>query len=89
MAVLTYKDYKTKLLPVKNHLYGLSYAPENQERIYYFLLIDSEKEERFLEAIQGQQAFDIREYATVITPGHSEPPADIKEQLRLRYNAIL
>lgn len=89
MGVPKQKGYDTKLLAVKNLLYGLSYAPENSERIYYYLLIDPNKEKAFRDALKGKQSFNLKDYATVIASGFGEPPEELKEQLRLKYNAIL
>lgn len=83
------QGYNTKLVAVKNLLYALSYAPDATERIYYFLLVDPEKEEAFRKALAGTDTFNIKDYATVIASGYGEPPDDIKEQLLLKYNAIL
>jgi len=89
MGETQYKGYNTKVLAVKNLLYGLSYAPDNSERIYYFLLVDPEKEQHFREALKGNKPFNVKDYATVIASGYGEPPYDIKEHLRIKYNAIL
>jgi hypothetical protein len=89
MAIAKNKGYKTKLLPVKNLLYALSYAPENHERIYYFLLVDTDKEEAFREALKGTQPFNVKDYATIIASGYGDPPPELKEQMRIKYNAIL
>ena len=83
------QGFNTKLLSVKNQLYALSYAPENSERIYYYLLVDPKKEESFRAALAGTEAFNIKDYATVIASGYGDPPEDLKEQMRLKYNAIL
>lgn len=83
------KGYRTQLLAVKNLLYALSYAPEKHERIYYYLLVDSEKEAEFKKALSGNQPFNLKDYATIIASGYGDPPEDLKEQLKLRYNALL
>lgn len=82
-------SYNTKLVEVKNLLYALSYAPANNERIYYFLLVDHEKEAAFREALAGMETFNIKDYATVIASGYGDPPEDLKEQLLAKYNAVL
>jgi len=90
MGVVTRQQgYNTKLVPVKNLLYALSYASGNSERIYYFLLVDSEKEGAFREALDGTAPFNIKDYATVIASGYGDPPEGLKEQLLVKYNAIL
>jgi hypothetical protein len=89
MGVARQQGYNTKLVEVKNLLYALSYAPENSERIYYFLLLDPEKEEGFRKALAGVATFNIKDYATVIAAGYGDPPEDIKEQMLIKYNAIL
>ncbi len=81
--------YKAEVLAVKNLLYGVSYAPENNEKIYYFLLVDADKEHAFKEALKGNQPFNVRDYGTVVESGHGEPPEALKEQIRIKYNAIL
>jgi hypothetical protein len=83
------KSYDTKVMPVKNLLYGLSFAPQNHERIYYFLLVDADKEQAFRNALKGKEPFDIKKYATIIASGYGDPPQELKEQMRIRYNAIL
>jgi hypothetical protein len=83
------KGHKTELLAVKNLLYALSYAPEKHERIYYFLLLDAEKEAAFKAALTADAPFNLKDYATIIASGHGDPPEDLKEQLRIKYNAIL
>jgi hypothetical protein len=89
MGTLKHQGFNTKLLPLKNLLYGLSYAPDNHEKIYYFLLVDANKEKAFREALKGDKPFNIKDYATVIASGLGDPPDDIKEQLLIKYNAIL
>jgi len=89
MAMQKYSGYNTKVLAVKNLLYGLSCAPENHERIYYFLLVEPDKERAFLDAIAGTEPFNIKDYATIIASGEGEPPEALKEQMRIKYNAIL
>ncbi len=89
MGTAKYNTYNTRLLAVKNLLYALSYAPGNSERIYYFLLVDSDKEQAFREVLNGSDPFNIKDYATVIASGYGEPPEDLKEQMRIKYNAIL
>lgn len=81
--------YKTELLAVKNLLYALSYAPEKHERIYYFLLLDAEKEAEFKRVLAGNEPFNLKDYATIIASGHGDPPEGLKEQLKIKYNAIL
>ncbi len=83
------KGYKTELLAVKNLLYALSYAPDKHERIYYFLLLDAEKEIAFKAALKTDKPFNIKEYATIIASGYGEPPEGLKEELKIKYNAIL
>ena len=89
MGAVKQQGYNTKLVAVKNLLYALSYAPENSERIYYFLLIEPDKEEAFREALGGTTAFNVKDYATVIASGYGDPPDDLKQQMRIKYNAIL
>lgn len=81
--------YRTQLLAVKNLLYALSYAPEKSERIYYYLLLNAEKEAEFKKALAGDEPFNLKEYATIIASGYGDPPEDLKKQLKLKYNAIL
>lgn len=81
--------YNTQLLAVKNLLYALSYAPEKSERIYYYLLLDSEREAEFKKAIAGHEPFNLKDYATIIASGYGEPPEDLKEQLKVKYNVVL
>jgi len=83
------QGYNTKLMAVKNLLYALSYAPENHERIYYFLLVDGDKEEEFQQALEGTKSFNLKDYATVIASGYGDPPDGLKEELLLKYNAVL
>jgi hypothetical protein len=83
------QGYNTKLVAVKNLLYALSYAPENSERIYYFLLVDPQKEQEFREALEGTKPFNIKDFATVIASGYGDPPEGLKEQMLIKYNAIL
>jgi hypothetical protein len=89
MGVAKKQGYSTKLMAVKNLLYALSYAPEKSERIYYFLLVDPEKEDAFQRALNGTEPFNIKDYATVIASGFGDPPEDLKEQMLIKYNAIL
>lgn len=89
MGVAKKKGYDTKLVAVKNLLYALSYAPENSERIYYFLLVNPDKEVAFRAALAGSEPFNIKDYATVIASGYGEPPEGLKEQMLVKYNAIL
>jgi len=89
MGVAKKQGYNTKLMAVKNLLYALSYAPENSERIYYFLLVDPDKEEEFQKALTGTAPFNVKDFATVIASGYGDPPEDIKEQMLIKYNAIL
>ena len=81
--------YTAKVTPVKNLLYGLSYAPEHQERIYYFLLVDAQKEQAFRQALKSNKPFNLKSYATIIASGYGDPPPELKEQMRIKYNAIL
>jgi hypothetical protein len=83
------QGYNTKLVAVKNLLYALSYAPINHERIYYFLLVDADKEAEFQVALNGNKAFNIKDYATIIASGYGDPPEGLKDQLLVKYNAIL
>ncbi len=89
MGVANQHEYNTKLVAVKNLLYALSYAPENSERIYYFLLVDPDKEKSFQHALNGKAAFNIKDFATVIASGTGDPPEGLKEQMLKKYNAIL
>lgn len=83
------EGYKTELLAVKNLLYALSYAPEKHERIYYFLLLDAQKEAEFKAAMEKGEPFNLKDYATIIASGYGDPPEGLKEQLRIKYNAVL
>lgn len=83
------QGYKTQLLAVKNLLYALSYAPGKNERIYYYLLVSADKEADFKKAMEGSEPFNLKDYATIIASGYGEPPEDLKEQLKLRYNVVL
>ncbi len=89
MTANAHTGYKTQLLAVKNLLYALSYAPEKHERIYYFLLLNADKEEEFKRVLEGTEPFNLKDYATIIASGHGDPPEGLKEQLRIKYNAIL
>ena len=89
MGVTKPQGYNTKLVEVKNLLYALSYAPENSERIYYFVLVDPEKEEEFRKALEGTAPFNIQDFATVIASGFGDPPEELREQMLLKYKAIL
>ncbi len=89
MGVQNPRGYDTKLLAVTNLLYGLSHAPENSEKIYYFLLVEASKKDAFEAALAGKKPFNVKDYATVIASGYGDPPEEIKEQLRIKYNAIL
>ena len=80
---------RTKLVSVKNLLYGLSYAPENSERIYYYILIQPDRENAFREALAGTEPFNITEYGAIIATGWGDPPEGLKEELRIKYNAVL
>jgi len=89
MGIMRKQGYNTKLVAVKNLLYALSYAPENHERIYYYLLVDAEKEEEFQRALEDTKPFNLKDYATVIASGYGDPPEGLKEELLIKYNAVL
>lgn len=77
------KDNAPKAAP-----YGLSYQPEGSTKLYYFLLVDPEKEEEFRKVLRGTVPFNIKAYGTLVASGEGDPPEHVRKALREKFGDV-
>lgn len=81
------KSFASRAASQKTRFYGLTYTPQGRPQEYYYLLVDPLKEKAFLRALDGQDAFALREYGVIVASGFGEPSDALKQEMREKYNA--
>ena len=79
-------SFAEKVLAEKNRMYYLRFAPKDSDPTYYFVLIDPPKEQAFLDALNGTEVFNLEDYGKIINSGYGEPSAELKQEMKEKYN---
>lgn len=89
-AVTEQRTYTAKAVADKSLLYGITYAPPNSRRIYYFVLVDPRKERAFLKELESAEgSMNLTYFGTIVAAGYGEPSDLLKNLLQERYHTKL
>jgi len=66
-------------------VYLLNIKSPDSEPCYYFVLINSQKEEAFLKVMDSGEGYDINDYGTILHSGYGKPSEELKNEIAARY----
>ena len=73
----------------KYWLYGISYAPNEGTKFYYYILVAADKKKDFAKALAGTTPFSLKSFGYVVESGVGDPPEGMKERLLATYAPVL
>ena len=83
------RAYSAQAVADKTLLYHLTVAPPRGKKIYYYVLVDPNKERAFLKALDGEESFNLTSFGTIVAAGYGDPSEELKHVLSERYNINL
>lgn len=75
--------------PVKCSLYLLRYHPGEEQACYAYLLVDTNIEQAFLDAMASDVEINLDIFGYMIETGPGEPPEGLEERLLAKYDFVL
>lgn len=77
-----------KAISASGHLIHKLKAKDSTGRwAYYFVLVTEEREDLFLEAIEGDGTIDLEDYGNVVASCYGKAPTqEVKDYLKEKYN---
>ncbi len=71
---------------IRPRVYGFEYTQPKGKKVYYFILVKPEKEQLFLETLEDNQEFDLKDFGEILVSGFGDVPEYLKLEMKRRFN---